>query len=575
MASAATSTIERLERAADAPAGVRFVGASVTPTGEPELVSWRQLHDEARAVGAALQARGLGPGDHVAILGPTSRALLTIVRGCWMAGMASMVLPLPMRMGSLDEFVRSTRGRIRHGDAKLVLIDDVFAGFYEHTAGDPPIVPMGAVMPGAPGVPSGDRLHVPAPDPERLVILQYTSGSTSEPKGVMIPDRVLSANVDGCCAAAGVVGDDVLVSWLPLYHDMGLVGCLAIPMTKGIHLVQAAPQDFLAHPGNWMQWISDWGGTATAGPNFSWVLATRALRRMRGIDLSTLTLALSGAEPVDPDAVEAFVAAAEPFGFAAGGVFPAFGMAELAIGGSFPPRGRGLVTDTVDRVVLERDRVAKPIELTDPDDMALLARRLPLLGPAVPGLEVRIVDPETFEERPERHVGELIIRGTSVTPGYYKNAEATAALFRDGWLCTGDLAYQLDGELVVCGRLKDVIIVGGRNVFPEDIERAVGLLDGVRAGNVIAFGMEGYKGRESVVVVAEVRGTDLHSIRAAIHHRTLEVCGLPPRDVILVVAGTLPKTSSGKLQRAKCRELYLDEELELAGTAVPGDAGGA
>ncbi|MET0325410.1 MAG: AMP-binding protein [Ilumatobacteraceae bacterium] len=560
------STIERLELAADAPTGVRFVGASVMPDGVPQFVSWRQLHDEARVVGAALQARGLGPGDHVAILGPTSRGLMTIIRGCWMAGIASMVLPLPMRMGSLEAFVESTRGRIRHGDAKLVLIDDLLAAFYEAAPGDPPIAPMGSVLPGAAGIPSGERLEVPAPDPDRLVILQYTSGSTSEPKGVMIPDRVLTANVDACCEGGSIVPEDeVLVSWLPLYHDMGLVGCLAIPMTRGANLVQAAPQDFLAHPGNWMQWISDWRGTATAGPNFSWVLATRALKRMEGLDLSQLTLALSGAEPVDPIAVEAFVAAASRFGFTPGGVFPAFGMAEVAIGGSFPPRRRGLLCDTVDRVVLERDRVAKPIEITDPDDLALTARRLPLLGPPVPGLEMRIVDPETYEDRPERHVGELLIRGTSVTPGYYKRPDATAELFRDGWLCTGDLGYILDGELVLCGRIKDVIIVGGRNVFPEDIERAVGVLDGVRAGNVIAFGMEGYKGKESVVVVAETRGgSDLDAVRQAIHHRTLEVCGLPPRDVLLVQPSTLPKTSSGKLQRAKCREQYLDEQLELA-----------
>jgi fatty-acyl-CoA synthase len=246
-------------------------------------------------------------------------------------------------------------------------------------------------------------------------------------------------------------------------------------------------------------------------------------------------------------------------------VFPAFGMAETAIGAAFPRRGAGLVCDTVDREVLERSRVAKPIEVSDPDDLALVARRLPLLGTAVPGMEMKVVDPVTRDELPERHVGELLLRGTSVTPGYYKREAATAALFHDDWLCTGDLAYLLDGQLVICGRIKDVIIVGGRNVFPEDIERAVGGLDGVRAGNVIAFGMEGYKGKESVVVVAEVRSDDFDGVRESIHHRTLEVCGLPPRDVMLVKPGTLPKTSSGKLQRAKCRELYLGEELELVG----------
>ena len=564
--SATGSTIERLEGAADRGTGVRFVGHSVAPDG-PVYVTWRQIHDEARSVAAALQAKGLVPGDHVAVLGPTSRELMTIVRGCWMAGIASMVLPLPMRMGSLDEFVNSTRARIRHGDAKLVLIDDQLAAFYESAAGDPPIEPMGSVLPGAPNVPSGDRLELPDHDPNRLVILQYTSGSTSEPKGVMIPDRVLMANIDACCEAAVLTEHEVMTSWLPLYHDMGLVGFLAIPMCQGVELVQAAPQDFMAHPGAWMQWISDWGGTATAGPNFSWVLATRALKlaakKGQQLDLSSLSLALSGAEPVDPKAVEAFVAAAEPFGFEAGAVFPAFGMAETAIGASFPKRGDGLRCDTVDREVLERTRVAKPVEITDPDDLAVRARRLPMLGTAVPGMELKVVDPDTREELPERHVGELLLRGTSVTPGYYKRDDATKALFHEDWLCTGDLAYVLDGQLILCGRIKDVIIVGGRNVFPEDIERAVGGLDGVRAGNVIAFGMEGYKGKESVVVVAEVRTDDPDDVRETIHHRTLEVCGLPPRDVMLVQAGTLPKTSSGKLQRAKCKELYLDEQLDL------------
>ncbi len=554
--------VDRIIAAADRPTGVRFVGPSVAPAGSDSFVPWREIHDDARVVGAALQARGLVPGDHVAILGPTSRQLITIIQGCWLAGIASMVLPLPMRMGSLDAFIDSTRGRIRHGDAKLVLIDELLAAFYERTVGDPPIELLASVLPGSTTAPLGDQLEIPPHDPERLVILQYTSGSTSEPKGVMIPDRVLAANIDASCSAAELDEAEVMVSWLPLYHDMGLVGFLSIPMTNGCQLVQAAPQDFLAKPGNWMQWISDWGGTATAGPNFSWVLATRALGRMHDLDLSRLTLALSGAEPVDPKAVEAFVEAAEPFGFKPGSVFPAFGMAELAIGGVFPPRHRGMVCDSVDRVVLERDRIAKPLDLVDAEE-ELDVRRIPRLGKAVPGLEMKVVDPLSRAELPERHVGELLLRGTSVTPGYYRRPDATAALFHDGWLCTGDLAYTIDGELVLCGRIKDVIIVGGRNVFPEDIERACATLDGVRAGNVIAFGVEGYKGKESVVVVAEVRTDDPPHVREAVHHRTLEVCGLPPRDVMLVKPGTLPKTSSGKLQRAKCRELYLEESLDL------------
>ncbi|HEX6235997.1 MAG TPA: AMP-binding protein, partial [Acidimicrobiales bacterium] len=373
-----------------------------------------------------------------------------------------------------------------------------------------------------------------------------------------IPDRVLTANLDAIAAAAGLAPDEVMVSWLPLYHDMGLIGFLAIPMTTGVDLVKAAPQDFLARPAQWMQWISDRRGTITAGPNFAWVLATRALRRAGGLDLSSLTLALSGAEPVDPDAVEAFIAAAEPHGFCAGAVFPAFGMAEVSIGGTFPEPMRGMVTDCVDRRVLETERYAAPVRPGEPG-----SRRLPLLGGPVPGLEIRIVDPETGTPLREREVGELEVRGTSVTPGYYRRPDANAELFHDGWLRTGDLAYTIDGQLVMCGRIKDVIIVGGRNVFPEDVERAVGTLEGVRAGNVIAFGVPGDRGRESLVVVAETKAEDLVALRRRVAERTREVVGVPARDIVLVAAGTLPKTSSGKLQRSLCKRRYHAGQLAL------------
>jgi fatty-acyl-CoA synthase len=548
-----TPITTRLERAASRPGkAVTFING-----GERVRVPWAQLHDEALAVAAALQARGVTPGDHVGILGPTTRNLVTTIQGCWLAGAASMVLPLPMRMGSIEEFVESTRARIRHGDTRLLLIDDQLAPFYEAVPGDPPVVSMAAVQPAATGL-RADAADVPAPEPDRLVIRQYTSGSTSEPKGVMLPDRVFGANLDAITEAAALQDDDVIVSWLPLYHDMGLVGLLGVSMCFGVDLVQAAPQDFLAHPGHWMEWLSEYRGTVTAGPNFSWVLATRALKRMNGLDLSAMRVALNGAEPIDPDAVEAFVAEAQRFGFRPTAVFCAFGMAEVAIGGTFPPPMRGMVCDTVDRVVLEEKRVAEPA------DPALDgSRRLALLGRPVPGLVIRIVDPANGEELPERTVGELLIRGTSVTPGYYKRPDATAELLRDGWLHTGDLGYIVDGELVLCGRIKDVIIVGGRNVFPEDIERAVATIDGVRAGNVIAFGVDGYKGKESVVVVAEVKTVDVAGVSRAVHERVTKAVGVPPREVMLVQPGTLPKTSSGKLQRGLCKERYLAEELQL------------
>ncbi|MEA3078208.1 MAG: fatty-acyl-CoA synthase [Actinomycetota bacterium] len=526
----------------------------VTGGGDPDPVHWSQLHYEAKAVAAALQARGIGPGDHVSLLGPTSRALVTAIQAVWLAGATVVVLPLPMRLGSIEEFVSQTRLRIKGADSTLLIADDDLAAFLEPDPDDPPTALLSSLS----GHDAADFAEVDI-DPESLAILQFTSGSTSDPKGVMLPHRVVLTNLEGCAQAAKYdPHTDVLVSWLPLYHDMGLIGLLLLSMTGGADLVLGAPQDFMAAPARWMQWMSDFGGTATAGPNFSYALAARALRRMEGLDLSKWRVALNGAEPVDPDTMAQFCEAAARHGFDAGALFPAFGMAELAIGGSFPTPGRGLVVDTVDQRVLETDRYAAPVAADSPG-----SRRLARLGQPIPGLEMRIADPVTGDVMAEREVGELQIAGTSVTPGYYKHPEATAAAFTgDGWLRTGDLAYLVDGELVICGRIKDVIIVGGRNVFPEDVERAVAEVEGVRAGNVIAFGVEGRKGKEAVIVVAETKvAGEADVIRAAVSVRVREAIGLPPEEVVLVSAGTLPKTSSGKLQRSLCRTRYLGAEL--------------
>jgi fatty-acyl-CoA synthase len=563
-----SSLLPRLEVAGTTRGTITFVGSAASE-GERERVEWRRLHDDARTVAAALQHRGVAPRSHVAILGPTTRPLVTAVQGTWLCGAATVMLPLPMRLGSIDDFVAQTRARIIASDATLVLVDRQLAAFLDPRPNDPPIVLLDEVMPAATAM-TADAYERPADDPEALAILQYTSGSTSDPKGVMLPHGCVTANLDGIVEAAQLdPAVDVGVSWLPLYHDMGLIGLLATPMTTGMDLALAAPQDFLAAPARWMDWMDEFHGTASAGPNFAYALAARALRRASTLDLSAWRIALNGAEPIDPNSVAQFIDAGARHGLRADAVFPAFGMAEATLAVTFVRPGAGLTVDRVDARVLETDAYAAPVATATAsgtsatDATAGEVRELARLGRPVPGLRIRITDPATGRVLRDREVGELEVQGTSVTPGYYRHPDATEAAFHDGWLRTGDLAYLVDGELVVCGRIKDVIILGGRNVHPQDVERAVADIEGVRPGNVIAFGTEGRRRKEALVVVAETKAEEVAAIRAAVSERVRGVVGIPPEEVVLVRPGTLPKTSSGKLQRSLCRQRYLGAELEL------------
>lgn len=563
----AESLLTQIRRTADNSNTITFVGSAAGSDGKQAVtLTWGELHLAARAMAAILQSKGVQPGDHIALLGPTTRNLVTAIQAVWLAGGSVSMIPIPMRFSSVEEFASQTRTLMLHGDIRLLLLDPDLAAFHETKPGDPPVMLLDELEPDQDRPTADEYKEVPY-DPERLAILQFTSGSTSNPKGVMLPHRILEANIAGMIEAAQVVPEDIFVSWLPLYHDMGLVGLLTVPMASGCSLVLASPQDFLSRPADWMQWIHDYKGTVTSGPNFSWVLATRAFRRMTDkgeiLDLSRVRIALNGAEPVDPDVVEKLIKAAEPHGFRGEAVFCAFGMAELSLGGTFPPPLRGMAVDYVDRKALEGERIAKP---ADPGDEG--SRSFPLLGMPIPGLEMRIRDLDTGALRGMREVGELEIRGTSVTTGYYKRPDLNKSLFNDGWLRTGDLAYFINGpedgppELILCGRIKDVIIIAGRNIFPEDIERAVGGVEGVRAGNVIAFGVEGSKRKENIVVVAEVRADDLAAVRREIREQVIAIVGFPPRDIVLVQPGTMPKTSSGKLQRNLSRTQYLKSELK-------------
>lgn len=545
-----TSVLARIEAAADGGGAITFLG-SAGADGR-ERVPWARLHEEAQAVASALQARGVGPGVHVALLGPTTRALVTTIQATWLAGGTLVCLPLPMRLGSLDEFTHQTRRRILNAEASLVVVDPELEPFLVREAGDPPVVRLDELRGEA------SAWERPPEDPERLAIIQFTSGSTADPKGVMLPQRCVVENIDAIVEGAALGADDVGVSWLPLYHDMGLIGLLMTPMLTGFDLGLAPPQDFLSAPGDWMRWVADQQATITGGPNFAYALAARALRRLDGLDLSAWRMALNGAEPIDPTAVESFVDAGACHGLDDKVAFCVYGMAEATLAISFPEPGTGMTVDTVDRTALEHDHDATP---TSPGPHA---RRLPFLGRTLRGLELRVCDPETGALRGDREVGELELRGSSVTPGYFRRDDVTAATLHDGWLRTGDLGYLVDGEVVVCGRIKDVIIVGGRNVFPEEVERAASEVEGVRPGNVIAFGVEGRRGKEGIVVVAETRSAGLPLLHDEVIDRVCDAVGIPPLEVVLVEAGSLPKTSSGKLQRTLCKAQYGDHTLSRA-----------
>lgn len=525
-------------------------------TGTPVRVSWKTMWDDACRYASVMAHHGIQTGSHVAMLGRTSRQLVTAIEACWLMGATVMILPVPTRMPSIDAFIDTCRNRLAAGDADALLLDSDLTAFI------PPPQP-------APWVISLDELAEQAHQPtitgytpgigqtETDAILQFTSGSTSEPKGVRISYDVLESNSNDINQRLHLdPTSDVCVSWLPLYHDMGLVGILGSCMSRGLDLVLASPLDFMTRPAMWLEAIATYRGTITSGPNFAYELAARALNNHDGppLDLSCLRIAINGAEPVRPDTMRNFTRAGRVHGLDPGCVFPAFGMAETGIAGFFPPVGRGLVTETAHRHTLTTGHYVQQLPGTDTNGTEQV-----LCGTTVPGVNARIAHPDTGEQLPARHVGELQLSGRGITSGYYNAPDANAERFTsDGWLRTGDLAYLTDeGEAVICGRIKDLIIIGGINYYPQDIELAAQTVEGVRAGNAIAFGIE-LDSTEHVVVVAEATGTPDRTVARAARRAVAANCGINPREVLMVPKGTLPKTSSGKLQRSAAKSAYLD-----------------
>lgn len=526
-------------------------------TGEPAAPvrrSWAEVHRRARGMAARLRAAGVAHGDAVALLAGDPEIIAPGVQAVWLAGGSITMLHQPTARTDLTAWADDTVRVLDMIGARRVLLG-------------PPFEPIADVL-REHGV-TVDALQdqysegldddPPELTPVRLAetdtaLLQLTSGSTAEPKAVRITHGNLWANAQAMATAAALEPEtDVMVSWLPLFHDMGMVGFLILPMTLGIELVKVTPVEFLSGPLIWPDLITRHGGTITAAPNFAYALLGRRLPRVADgtYDLSTMRLALNGAEPIDPAAIERFTTAAARFGMSPGAALCAYGMAEATLGVAFAPLGRGMAVDRIDADDLEVRHRATPVGADAPGE-----RAFPLLGPPLPGIEVTVTG-DDGERLGDREVGLLRLRGDSISPGYLTMDGPLPTQDDDGWLDTGDEGYVVDGEVVVCGRRKDVIIVGGRNVYPTDVERAAAEVEGVRAGNTAAVRLDAYGRRDRFAVAVESREADdteaARRIRDEVTSRVTAQVGARPYAVHVLPPGSLPKTPSGKLRRAALR----------------------
>lgn len=521
-------------------------------TGEPEqpwFRTWAEVHADALRMAGAL-GDDLGPGRVVAILAADPGLIAPAVQAVWLGGGSVTMLHQPTPRTDLAHWAEDTVRVLKMIGARLVLLGAPF----EQLAG---VLEENAIVYRDLADLTGEPLSEPvAVDEDATALLQLTSGSTADPKAVRITHGNLYANLRAMVAAADLAPErDVAVSWLPLFHDMGMVGCLTVPMAIGMSAVKVTPADFLARPLLWPELISRYRATVTAAPNFAYAIAGRRMARADDgdFDLSSLRFTLNGAEPIDPSAAQSFTDEGARFGLRPNCMVCAFGMAEATLAVSFAPLGRGLQVDVVDADALEQQRRAEPV----PPD-AERARRFALLGHPLPGLEVDVVD-DAGQQLEERQVGRLRIRGAAVTPGYLTVDGPLSTQDEEGWLDTGDEGYLVDGQVVICGRRKDVIIMGGRNIYPVDIERAACQVEGVRPGNAAAVRQDAGSRRERFAVVLESRlaGDENaeKALRKEVAARVVDAVGVRPSAVVVLAPGSLPKTPSGKLKRAATASL--------------------
>jgi 1-acyl-sn-glycerol-3-phosphate acyltransferase len=526
--------------------------------GTAEALRYGELLRRGRAVARGLRELGVEPGRAVGLMLPSGLDYFAAFSGVLLAGAIPVPLYPPARRSQIEDHLRRQAGILATAEAvALVTFTDVLPLARLLRTQVPALARVTTVGELEALAPAGE---LPAAQPDDLALLQFTSGSTGQPKGVALTHSNLLANLRAIGETVEIGPGDVVVSWLPLYHDMGLIGAWMASLYYGVPLVLMSPLAFLARPARWLQAISRHRGTLSAAPNFAYELCAAKIddADLAGVDLSSWRYALNGAEPVSPQAIERFSRRFARWGFRPAAMAPVYGLAECSLAVAFPPLGRGPVIDAVERERFTRSGRAFPAG----DDPGAL--RFAGCGYPLPGHEVRIVD-AAGREVGERQEGVLQFRGPSATAGYFRNPEATARLIGpDGWLDSGDRAYVAGGELFLTGRVKDIIIRGGRNLHPQELEAAVGALDGVRRGCVAAFGSpDRAAGTERLVIVAETRraGEERERLRAAVQAAAVELIGAPADEVVLAPPHSVPKTSSGKIRRAACRDLYLAGRL--------------
>ena len=549
---------EMLDYAARGDTGVTFYSAR----GERlAVLPWREVRERAHVMARRLIGAGFAPGERLLVTADTWPGFFDAFFGAQYAGMLPVPVSVPVGIGGKDAYLDQLRRQLAASGAVAAVGVDELAGFLDDASREFPAVRLHGAMSVLEGLPE-KPVDLRPLGPDDTCYIQFSSGSTRHPHGVQITQAALMANLAGITGPGGleVVPGDRAASWLPLYHDMGLIGFLMAPLSTQLSIDYLTPRDFARRPMQWLNIISGNRGTIAYSPSFGYDLATRraGAKIPPDLDLSCWRHAGIGGDMIRPDVLERFAAAFGPFGFRSSAFLPSYGMAEVCLAITFSKHSTGVRTDTIDRRALADAHLAQPA--ADPRDERA-ARRFVVCGRVLPGhvLEVRGDDGRPVGDRV---VGRIFVRGPSVMPGYFgEPAASREVLSEDGWLDTGDLGYTLDGEIVVTGRAKDLIIIHGRNIWPQDIEWALSSRKIVKNDDAVAFSVEDDSGDSEHVVVAvlaRVVGDEgRQALASEVALAVREMISVDCQVVLVPPTMGLPTTSSGKLSRSRAKANFL------------------